>query len=281
MSLYRADPKHGVAWVTGGGTGIGRALALNLAAKGFVVAVTGRLEDPVDAVIAAAAGLPGRILSFPCDVTDEAGMARTAAEIEERAGPVMLAVFNAGILLPAYGEDLDPASFRKSYEVNVFGVLNGLVPAVRRMHSRNRGHVVFVGSITSYFGLPTIAAYGATKAALNNMAESLRYDFAKMNIRIQVINPGFVATPLLADNEFRLPALMPAEQAARRMVDAILSGGFEVTFPRRLTWIVKLLRCMPRGAVFSLVNSASRWKGRPLGIGKRHRDEPAEGPEDN
>ncbi len=272
MSLYRADPKHGVAWITGGGTGLGRGLALDLARKGYVVAVTGRAEDPVDEVIEKAAGLPGRILSFPCDVTDEAGMARTVAEIEERAGPIMLAVFNAGILLPAYGEDLCPQDFRKSYEVNVFGVLNGLLPAVRRMHARNRGHVVIVGSITSCFGLPTIAAYGATKAALNNMAESLRYDFAKMNIRIQVINPGFVTTPLLADNEFRLPAVMPVDKASSRMAKAILTGGFEVTFPRRLTWVVKLLRCMPHGIVFSLVGSASRWKGRPLGIGRRHRD---------
>ena len=71
----------------------------------------------------------------PCDVTDEAGMAHVLAEIEDRAGPVMLAIFNAGILLPVYGEEMDMASFRNSYEVNVFGVLNGLVPAVRRMHA--------------------------------------------------------------------------------------------------------------------------------------------------
>jgi len=271
MSLYRADPKHGVAWITGGGTGIGRAVALDLARKGFVVAVTGRLEDPVDAVIGAAAGLPGRIRSFPCDVTDEAGMAQAVADIEDRAGPIMLAIFNAGVLLPTHGEDLDLASFRKSYEVNVFGVLNGLLPTVRRMHARNRGHVVIIGSATSYFGLPFIAAYGATKAALNNMAESLRYDFVKMNIRIQVINPGFVATLLTAGNEFKLPALMPVEKASRRIVDAILSGGFETTFPRRLTWIAKLLRSMPREAVFWLVNAASRWKGRPLGIHRRQR----------
>jgi NAD(P)-dependent dehydrogenase (short-subunit alcohol dehydrogenase family) len=273
MSLYRADPEHGVAWITGGGTGIGRALALELAGKGFVVAVTGLPQDPVDAVIGKAAGLAGRILSFPCDVTDEGGMARAVAAIEDRAGPIVLAVFNAGVLLPVRGEDLDLRSFRASYEVNLFGVLNGLVPAVRRMHARNRGHVVIVGSITEAFGLPTIAAYGATKAALNNMAQSLRYDFAKMNVRIQVINPGFVDTALTAGTEFRLPALMPVERAAARMAKAIASGGFETSFPRRLAWIVKLLRAMPPGVAFALVNAASRWKGRPLGIRRRDRHE--------
>ena len=149
MSLYRADPEHGIAWITGGGTGIGSALALDLAEKGFVVAVSGLPEDPLDGVIGRAAGLPGRILYFPCDVTDGAGMARTVAEIEDRAGPIMLAVFNAGVLLPVHGDDLDLPSFRTSYDVNVFGVPNGLVPVVRRMHARNRGHVVIVGSITS------------------------------------------------------------------------------------------------------------------------------------
>ncbi len=191
MAIYRADPKHGIAWITGGGTGIGRQLALDLAGEGWTVAVTSRVEDPIEPVIEAAAGLPGKILPFYCDVTDEQGMAATVEAIESQAGPIMLAVFNAGVYIPMHGEALSLANFRKTYEVNVFGVLHGLIPAVAKMQKRNRGHIVLNGSVTAYFGWPTLAAYGATKAALNNMADALRYDFEKMNIRIQIINPGF------------------------------------------------------------------------------------------
>ena len=195
MAIYRADRRHGICWITGGSTGIGRQLALDLAREGWTVAVTSRVEDPIEPVIQAAAGLSGKILPFYCDVTDEAGMAATVEAIETQAGPIVLAIFNAGVYLPIHAEALSMANFRRTYEVNMFGVLNGLVPTVARMQTRTRGHIVLVGSVTAYFGWPTLAAYGATKAALNNMAEALRYDFEKMNIRIQIINPGFVDTP--------------------------------------------------------------------------------------
>ncbi len=271
MAIYRADPKHGVAWLTGGSTGMGRELALDLAREGYTVAVTVRPQDPLDGVVAAAAGFAGKILPFYCDVTDESGMARTVEAIEATAGPIMLAVFNAGIYLPMHGEAMSMANFRKTYEVNIFGVLNGLIPAVAQMQKRNRGHVVFIGSVTSYFGWPTSAAYGATKAALNVMAEALRYDFAKMNIRVQIMNPAFVDTQLAAKNEILMPALMPVDKASARMLKAIKSGGFETTFPRRLTWGLKFLRMLPHELVFAFMNYATRWRGHPLMPGRtRH-----------
>lgn len=264
MAIYRALASDGVAWITGGSTGMGRALALDLARAGFTVAVTAREHDPIDSLVEEASGLPGRVLSFACDVTDEAGMARTVERIETEAGPIALAVFNAGTYLPTHGEDLNLPNFRKTYEVNLFGVLNGLVPAVHRMQARSRGQVLVIGSVTSYFGWPTGGSYGATKAALNNMAEALRYDFEKMNIRIQVINPGFVATPLSAKNDFPMPFLMPAGEASKRILKAIRSGGFETTFPRRMTWWLKLVRLFPSSFIFHLIGLVTGWKGRPL-----------------
>lgn len=269
MAIYRANPIHGVAWVTGGATGIGRRLALDLAREGWTVAVTSRTEDPVEPVIEAAVGLPGRILSFYCDVADEAGMAATVDAIETQAGPIALAVFNAGVYIPLHGEALSLPNFRKTYEVNVFGVLNGLVPTVDRMRKRGRGHVVVMGSVTSYFGWPTLAAYGATKAALNNMADALRYDFEKMNIRIQIINPGFVNTPLARKNTHLMPALMPVDKASRRMMKAIRSGGYETTFPWRLTWLLKFMRMWPHEPRFAFMNYVSRWRGYPLMPGRK------------
>ena len=269
MAIYRADPKHGVCWITGGSTGIGRQVALDLARDGWTVAVTSRKEDPIEPVIEAAAGLPGKILPFYCDVTDEPGMAATVDAVEKEAGPLVLAVFNAGVYIPMHGEALDLANFRRTYEVNIFGVLHGLVPAVERMRKRSRGHIVLMGSVTAYFGWPTLAAYGATKAALNNMADALRYDFEKMNIRIQIVNPGFVDTSLAAKNTHLMPALMPVEKASRRMVEAINSGGYETTFPWRLTWGLKFMRAWPHEPLFTFMNYVTRYRGYPLLPGRK------------
>ena len=264
MSTYRADPKHGVAWITGGSTGIGRSVARLLARQGYTVAVTVRPNDPIDTLIAETQGMAGRVLSFPSDVTDEAGMANAVAAIEAQAGPIVLAIFNAGAYLPVTGDNLRIDSFRQSFDVNVFGVLNGLLPVIERMRDRGRGHVVFMGSISAYFGWPTTAAYGATKAAVNIIAQSLKFDFDKMNIRTQVMNPGFIDTPLTEKAQFSMPAMMPVEKAAERICKAIRSGGFEVTFPRRLTWGMKLLLLLPRPLRETALRASTRWKAEPL-----------------
>ncbi len=269
MTIYRADPKHGVAWITGGATGIGRQLALDLARGGWSVAVTSRREDPIEPVIEASSGFSGRILPFYCDVTDEQGMAAVVDAIEAEAGPIVLAIFNAGVYIPVHGEALDMSVFRKTCEVNFFGVLNGLLPVVAKMRDRTRGHIVLNGSVTSYFGWPTLAAYGATKAALNNMADALRYDFEKMNIRIQIINPGFVDTRLAARNKYVMPALVPVERASSRITKAIRSGGYETTFPWQLTIGLKLLRVLPHNTIFAFMNYATRWRGLPLMPGRK------------
>src|SRR5690606_34055133 len=146
---------------------------------------------------AEAEGFPGRILPYPCDVTDEDGMERAVAAIEKEAGPIVLAILNAGVYLPTRGERMEATNLVRTFQVNLFGVIHGLVPVVDRMRARGHGHIAITGSVTAYFGLPSAAAYGATKAALNNMAEGLRFDFEKMNIRIQIVNPGFVETPLI------------------------------------------------------------------------------------
>ncbi|TPL00129.1 SDR family oxidoreductase [Mesorhizobium sp. B2-4-14] len=264
MTLYRADPKHGVAWVTGGSSGIGRSLARDLASQGYAVAVTALDDDPIDTLIVETAQMPGSVTAFPCDVTDEPRMARTVAAIEKELGPIVLAVFNAGNYISTPGEALVVSDFRHSFEVNYFGIINGLVPLVEHMRVRARGHVVLVGSVTAYFGWPTTAAYGGTKAAINILAESLKYDFDKMNIRVQVINPGFVDTPLTEKNMLPMPGLMPVSRATRRMVRGIKSGGFEVTFPYRTSWPLKFLALLPRPWSRWVISLTTSWKARPL-----------------
>jgi len=273
MAIYRADKQHGVAWITGGGTGMGYQLALDLAREGWTVAVTSLAEAPVEpATQIETPGLPGKILQFQCDVTDEAGMAATVDTIERLAGPIVLAVFNAGIYIPVRGQSLGIADFRRTYEVNLFGVLNGLIPVVARMRERGRGHVVINASVSSYLGWPSAAAYGASKAALNNMAEALRYDLERMNIRIQVVNPGFVDTPLVKNVPYRMPALVPVEKAGAHLARAIRTGGYETAFPLRLAWTLKFLRLWPRELAFAFMKYATRKLRRsPIPRGKPKR----------
>jgi NAD(P)-dependent dehydrogenase (short-subunit alcohol dehydrogenase family) len=265
MTLYRARPTDGVAWITGASTGIGRQLALDLAAEGYVVAATARGEDQLDEVARMAASLKGRILPVPCDVTDAAAMEQALERIEKELGPVVLAVFNAGSYQPTHGDRLEVGNFEATYRVNLMGVINGLVPVVGRMQRRGYGQIAVVGSATAYYGLPAAAAYGSSKAALNSLAQSLKFDFDRLNIRLQVINPGFVDTPQTKKNKFRMPALMPVEKASERIAAGLRTGGFEVTFPRRLTWVLKVATCLPQPLYHWLVRRATGWDKRRLG----------------
>jgi len=264
MSSFTAKPSDGSAWVTGASSGIGKALVLDLAGEGFTVYATARSEDALAELERQSDGLKGQIVAAAGDVTDAEIMAGIAGRIDADGNGLALAVFNAGIYLPVHGETLKVADFDKSFSVNLSGVVNGLVPAIERMKARGRGQLAIVSSVTGYGGMPTSAAYGATKAALINMAESLKFDLDKIGVRIQVINPGFVDTPATADNAFAMPALLQPEEAARRIARGLKSGSFEITFPRRFTYVLKALQFLPYPAYFWLMNAATGWKKRPL-----------------
>jgi NAD(P)-dependent dehydrogenase (short-subunit alcohol dehydrogenase family) len=264
MSTYIARPADGSAWVTGASSGIGRALALDLAREGFSVFATARSEDDLNRLAAESESLKGTIVAAPGDVTDAESMAELVARIDGDGAGLALAIFNAGVYLPVHGETLKVEDFDKTFAVNLSGVVNGLVPAIERMKKRGRGQLAIVSSVTGYGGLPTSAAYGATKAALINLAESLKFDLDKLGVRIQVICPGFVDTPATADNAFTMPALMQPGDAASRIASGLKSSSFEITFPRRFTYVLKALQFLPYSAYFGLINRATGWKKRPL-----------------
>jgi NAD(P)-dependent dehydrogenase (short-subunit alcohol dehydrogenase family) len=250
---YRASPADGLAWITGASTGIGRALALDLARDGWTVAVTARSADKLDAVVAEIAAVGGKAIAAAGDVTDEAAMAALVDSIEGANGPIALAVFNAGNYWPTTGRKLSIEAFRKTYDINVFGVLNGMVPLVEKFKARGRGHVVIVSSVSGYAGLPKASAYASSKAAMINMAECLKFDFDTMNIGIQLVNPGFIDTPLTEKNDFAMPALMPVAKASRRLADGLKTQAFEITFPRRFTWVLKLVTKFPYWLYFRFI----------------------------
>ncbi|SDR45587.1 Short-chain dehydrogenase [Rhizobiales bacterium GAS191] len=259
---YRAKPADGVAWVTGASSGIGRATALELVRRGFTVAASARSAEALEALAGEAKGHGGRIIGHPCDVTDAAAIERAVAAVELAHGPVVLAFLNAGVAPYVRAGKFDAEAFRKAFEVNVFGVVNGLAAVLPRMTERKRGQIGVTASIAGYTGLPKAAAYGSSKAAAIHICEALKFDCDRMGVNIQVVNPGFIETPMTAKNDFSMPFLMGEGEAARRIVDGFATGGFEITFPKRLAWICKLGRILPYAIYFPLMARVTGWNRR-------------------
>jgi NAD(P)-dependent dehydrogenase (short-subunit alcohol dehydrogenase family) len=228
-------------------------LAFELARRGYKVAISSRKFEVFDQAAARDPATASSLTKFPCDVSDADDMARTIDAIEQSVGPIALAVFNAGNYIPQHGMNLDIGSFEKTFAVNVMGAINGIVPLVERMKKRGRGQIALTGSITSYGGLPMASAYGASKAALNSMAQSLKFDLDRMNIRIQVCNPGFVESELTKKNDFAMPGLMKTLDAAKRYADGMERGGFEIRFPRRLAWPLRIVGMLPSPLFFWII----------------------------
>jgi len=239
-----------VAWITGAGKGIGRALTLRLAKEGWTVAASARTEGDLASLKTESA--TRRVHCFPLDVTDATATAATVAQIEERFGPLDLAVLNAGTHQPFAAAEFTVEKVRGLVETNLMGTVSCLAPLMERFIARRSGHLAVVASLAGYRGLPTAAAYGASKAGLINMCEALRPDLEGHGVTLTVINPGFVKTPLTDKNEFSMPFLISVEAAVDHIVKGLDKGAFEVTFPKRFAVLMKLLRVLPDPLFFAL-----------------------------
>jgi NADP-dependent 3-hydroxy acid dehydrogenase YdfG len=243
-----------VVWVTGASSGIGEALSLGLARGGWTVAASARRADRLSE-IAARPEAGGRIHPFAVDVTDEPGVRSVAAAIEERLGPIEAAVLNAGDYTPMPAREIDTALCRHLMEVNYLGVINGVAAVLPGQLARRSGRILINASVAGYRGLPKAAPYGASKAALISFAESLRAELHGSGVAIRVINPGFVRTPLTAKNDFPMPALLDPRSAAEAILRAFDGDGFEIAFPKRFVFVMKLLRCLPYRWYFPLLRA--------------------------
>ena len=250
----------GTLWITGAGKGIGRAVALEYAKQGWAVAISARTEADLSEVAreAADSGLPGRIHAFPLDVTDHDATKQVFKEIESDLGPLDQIIFNAGTHIPTPLKKFSVAPFRTLMEINYLGSVNGLDAVLPTLMDRRNGHVAVVSSVAGYGGLPNAAAYGATKAALINLCESLRTQLGDYGVTASVINPGFVRTPLTAKNDFPMPFLMEPEDAARAVFDGMAKKKFEIAFPRSFVLILKFLQLLPYSLYFMLVKKITK-----------------------
>jgi short-subunit dehydrogenase len=238
-----------LAWIVGASSGIGAATARRLAGEGWRVAVTARRADRLEALCAEN---PERLHAWPGDVTDPAGLVNLVRELESSLGPVDLCVLNAGDYRPMGLDEFDVTLFRQLMEVNYMGVVHALAAIMPPMRARGRGQILVTASLAGYRGLPRAAPYGATKAALISLAESLQPELAAEGVALRVINPGFVRTALTDRNRFSMPFLMTSEQAAEAIVRGLGHRRFEIRFPWRFALIMSLLRCLPDGLYLRL-----------------------------
>lgn len=241
-------------WVVGASTGIGRATASALHAQGARVIVSARHADALDAFVATHPGS----LALPLDVTQHEQFRQACKAVRRHAQAVpALVVYCAGHYRAQQATRFDRWEMERHLAVNYRGALNLLDVVLPLLTAAGTGHISLVGSVAGYRGLPKSLAYGPTKAALNCLAESLYLDLHPLGIGVSIVNPGFVQTPLTAQNDFRMPALISPEEAARHMLDGWARGRFEMNFPRRFTAWVRLLRCLPDAWYFAAVRRAT------------------------
>ena len=238
-----------LVWITGASTGIGAEIAKQLAAQGVKVAISARNVESLHEV----AREQPLITIFPLDVTKAADVASTFTEIENAHGPIDLIIAGAGTYTPASAADFRVEHFMRMYEVNYLGVIHVLAAALPAFRARRSGRLSWIASVSGYRGLPKAAAYGPTKAALINLAESLKPELERDGVAVSVINPGFVRTPMTAQNDFEMPFLMEPADAAKATIEGLAKGKFEVAYPRSFVRILKIARLLPYGLYFWLI----------------------------
>ncbi|WP_418318233.1 SDR family NAD(P)-dependent oxidoreductase [Piscinibacter sakaiensis] len=243
-----------VVWLVGASSGIGRATAERLHAQGAKVVVSARNAAGLRAFEQQFAGSFG----VAVDVTDHAAMKQAVRQILGRFGRIDLAIYCAGYYKAMRAVEFDLATALRHDDVNYRGALHMLdviLPVLRRQRG---GHLSLVSSVAGYRGLPQGLAYGPTKAALINLAETLYMDLKPLGIGVSLINPGFVETPLTEQNDFKMPALITADRAATEILDGWAAGRFEIHFPKRFTLWLQALRHLSDGLYFRAVRRATK-----------------------
>ena len=243
----------GIAWITGASSGIGRGVALRMAQDGWTVVASARRADLLDTLAEEAQALPGRIVPAPCDITDLEAVKAVVETARAEHGPIALAMLNAGTFKPESAKELDSGVFADVMDLNVNGTVRCLEAVLPGMIDRKCGQIAIVSSVAGYRGLPSSLSYGASKAALINLCEALRFDLRRLGITVQLVNPGFVRTPLTDKNKFPMPFLVELDRAADKIVRGFARGAFEIAFPLPLVLILKTMRLLPYWAYFPLI----------------------------
>ena len=247
-----------LAWITGASGAICGEIARRLATSGVTVAATARPSAKLDQLAAAS----DKIKVYPADVLQPDALKACVAKIESTLGPIDLVLLGAGMYAPFDIRNIDLDGFHRSMALNVDGVINAVAAALPSMLQRKSGHIAIMGSLFGYAGWPGNGSYGASKAAVINLAESMRLELAGTGVAVTIINPGFVDTPLNAayDPKKKL-YVMSKERCARKILEKLGSKPYEIAFPPQVEGFLKTVRSLPRSLSFPL----ARWFTRRTG----------------
>ena len=228
-------------WITGASSGIGKALAEKFAAEGWKVAASARRKGILDEM-----SNHENIFSYPLDVTNQDQIKISFEKIIEDFKGLDLCVFSSGTYDPKLEQEINVKQNKFVMETNFFGVLYCINAVENYFKNKKDGHISIVSSVAAYRGLPNSSGYGPSKAALTNLTESLYFDFKKHNVRISLVSPGFIKTPLTDKNEFPMPFIKSPKFAAEKMFYGLTkSKAFEIHFPKALTILLKIFRVLP------------------------------------
>ena len=242
-------------WITGASSGIGKAVAIKFAKEGWQVVASARTEK----LLTDLSQFNNNIYPFPLDVTDKNRCKDVFKEILSKFQNIDICFFCTGTWDPNKEKDIDMDQIEKTINVNFFGTLNCIKTVEEYFKNKKSGQISIVSSIAGYRGLPNSSGYGPSKAALNNLAESLYFDFGRYNVNVSIVSPGFIKTPMTDKNNFKMPFLKTAEFAADKIYKELINNkNFEIHFPKELTFILKIFRILPYKLYFYLVKKLTK-----------------------
>ena len=244
-----------IIWITGASSGIGKALAIKFAEKGWIVAASARRENLLEDLNK----FNQNIYSFPLDVTEIENCKLIANKIIEKFGGIDICVFGTGMHDPKSEKRFNLNKIREIMEVNYFGTMNSINSIYEYFSEKKNGQISIISSVAGYRGLPAAGAYCASKAALTSYAESLNFDMKMKNVRVSLISPGFIKTPMTDQNDFPMPMIKSPEFAANEIYKGLTEKkSFEIHFPKAFTYFLKFLQILPSSIYFKLVSKGMK-----------------------
>lgn len=232
-------------WIVGASAGLGRAVAVEISKTGAEVILSARSKEELEAL---ASELPGKASVVPMDIAD----AQNVAEAAKAVGEIDGMVFLAGVYWPFSAREFDGEKAATMLDVNLTGAARVLGHVVPAMVARGKGHIVLTGSLSGFRGLPGAIGYGASKAGIMSLAESMHADLAGTGVEVQLVNPGFIKTRLTEKNDFRMPFIMEPEAAAREFVEHMQGDSFAKNFPTLFSLFFRFSQFLPDWAYFPL-----------------------------
>jgi short-subunit dehydrogenase len=244
-----------VIWITGASSGIGKAVAIKFAENGWTVAVSARRQNLLNEL----KQINQNIYPFPLDVTDIEKCKLVASNIINQFKNIDICLFGTGMHDPKSEKKFNLNKIREIMEVNYFGTMNTINSIYDYFSEKKNGQISIISSVAGYRGLPAAGAYCASKAALTSFTESLNFDMRMKNIRVSLVSPGFIKTPMTDQNDFPMPMIKSPEFAANKIYKGLtIKKGFEIHFPKTFTYLMKFLQILPNSIYFKLLTKGMK-----------------------